>query len=433
MLTSIGNPQMIRHFNEYLILELLVQEPGLSRAEISRRTGLSKPTVSSAVYHLLHHRLVMETGQATNQQGRKGQVLQFNPRVFHVLLLAIGADGIEIGITDLLGNIRRIGWIAWAQLEDAADAELQLQQRLQEIMAAHSSAAMPIRFVSAGIPAVVDPQTGYVQTWLPQLERYGKLLSGTELSRLLGVEVLLDNDVNLAAVAEQEYGNGAGASSFVYISLGEGVGMGIVIEGRIYRGLAGAAGEWGQAVLRLRQHHSGAGQAKHDIALYEQSTLSTLSALSTDDQRLEHYIGNAGLRELLHEALQHDVAPHTDHHTAAEWSVAQLLQAAQANHPLALHIMGRYAERLILPLAQLVALLAPERIVLGGQIGQAAELFLPLVQEALPTLVPVMPQLSASMLDERDESAIMRGAAWAGVQRSFRYIREQMLVIGGRE
>ncbi len=406
MLTSIGNPQMIRNFNEYLILELIVNEAGLSRAEISRRTGLSKPTVSSAVQNLLYHRLVVETGLDTNQQGRKGQVLEFNPQVFHIFLLDIGAEGIQTGMTDLSGKVRNTGSIAWAELEGHPNAQQALQQRLKDIVAQHAPEDGPIRFVSAGIPAVVDPYTGYVQTLLPQLERYGELLSAPALRQLLGAEVLLDNDVNLAAVAEQEYGNGAGACSFIYISLGEGVGTGIVIQGQIYRGLAGAAGEWGQAALR---------KAETGID-------------GTEYQRLEQYIGNEGLRELLHEAAQQ-----SDDTDAASWTIPELLEQAKNGHPLAVQVFERYADRLILPLAQMASLLAPERIVLGGQIGQAADVFLPIVQQALPALVPVMPELSASRLEESHEGAIMCGAAWAGVQRSFRYIREEMLVIGGKE
>ncbi len=420
MLTPIGNPQMIRNFNEYLILELIVNEDGLSRAEISRRTGLSKPTVSSAVHNLLFHRLVVETGPDTNQQGRKGQVLEFNPQVFHIFLLDINAGGIQTGMTDLSGKVRNTGYIAWAELEDEQDAEQALQRRLTAIVTQHAPADGPIRFVSAGIPAVVDPHTGYVQTLLPQLERYGKLLSAPALRQLLGAEVLLDNDVNLAAVAEQEYGDGAGAASFIYISLGEGVGTGIVIQGQVYRGLAGAAGEWGQAALR--QTDAGTGK--------------------TGYKRLEQYIGNEGLRELLHEAVQHanamqqldaDAIQPIDTGEAATWTIPQLLKQAKDGHPLAVQIMERYAERLILPLAQMASLLAPERIVLGGQIAQAAEAFLPMVQRELPALVPMMPELSASKLEESHEGAIMCGAAWAGVQRSFRYIREEMLVIGGKE
>ncbi|MFD1887191.1 ROK family transcriptional regulator [Paenibacillus wenxiniae] len=426
MLTPIGNPQMIRNFNEYLILELIVNEDGLSRAEISRRTGLSKPTVSSAVQNLLYHRLVVETGLDTNQQGRKGQVLEFNPQVFHVFLLDIGADGIQTGMTDLSGKVRHTGYISWEELEGETEAEQALQQRLTDIVAQHAPADGPIQFVSAGIPAVVDPHTGYVQTLLPHLERYGKLLSAPALRQLLNAEVLLDNDVNLAAVAEQEYGNGTGASSFIYVSLGEGVGTGIMIHGQIYRGLAGAAGEWGQAALRQAE----------------------VGTLATAYKRLEQYIGNEGLRELLHEAVQHihtmqqvdeqmqqpiDDVQQTDRTDAATWTIPQLLKQAENGHPLAVQIMERYADRLLLPLAQMASLLAPERIVLGGQIAQAAGVFLPILQQALPALVPVMPELSASKLDKSHEGAIMCGAAWAGVQRSFRYIREEMLVIGGKE
>lgn len=401
MPTSIGNPQMIRHFNEYLILELIVQYPGLSRAEISRRTGISKPTVSAAVQHLLDRQLVRETGLDSNQQGRKGQVLEFNATVFYLFVLDIGPEGIATGIADLSGHVVAGEPVYWSECGDQPDEQQLAAMLLSRLhQCAEQLGIMPeqIRFASAGIPAVVDPVTGRIQTLLPQLNRYMSLLSSASLSKQLGMEVLLDNDVNLAAAAEKQYGVARTATHFAYLYLGEGVGAGLMIDDKLYRGLHGAAGEIGQSATSL----SAEVPAQH--------------------RRLEQQIGSEGLRELMSDyAAQH---PDSD---MDGWQVQHLLDAAAQGQPAAQWIMQQYVERLVLPLSQMTALLSPEMIVFGGPIGSQAELFLPQLHQSLQPLVPAMPQLKSSALSD---SAVMRGAARAGVQRAFVHIREGVLSVG---
>ncbi|WP_411344222.1 ROK family transcriptional regulator [Paenibacillus sp. WLX1005] len=401
MPTSIGNPQMIRHFNEYLILELIVQYPGLSRAEISRRTGISKPTVSAAVQQLLDRQLICETGLDSNQQGRKGQVLEFNANVFYLFVLDIGPEGIATGIADLSGHVVAGEPVLWTECGDNPDEQhlaSLLLSRMHQCAEQLSITPQHIRFASAGIPAVVDPVTGRIQTLLPQLNPYMSLLSSTSLSKQLGMEVLLDNDVNLAAAAEKQYGVAKTAVHFAYLYLGEGVGAGLMIDDKLYRGLHGAAGEIGQSATSLTAGSSG------------------------QHRRLEQQIGSEGLRELMADyAAQHPNAG------LDGWQVEQLLDAAAQGQPAAQSIVQQYVERLVLPLSQMTALLSPEMIVFGGPIGSQAELFVPQLQQSLQPFVPAMPQLKSSALSD---SAVMRGAARAGVQRAFVHIREDVLAVG---
>ena len=100
-----GTPQYIRNLNENLIMDALITQGSMSRADISRQTGLSKPTVSSAVEHLIGRNLVKETGRADNAQGRKATLIQFNETAYYVCGVDIGATRIRIALSDLNGKM----------------------------------------------------------------------------------------------------------------------------------------------------------------------------------------------------------------------------------------------------------------------------------------------------------------------------------------
>lgn len=400
MLMSIGNPQMIRNLNEYLILEVIVQHDSLSRAEISRRTGLSKPTVSSAVHNLLQHQLITEIGQDdSNQQGRKGQLLSFNPAVFYIVTLDIGAGYIRTALTDLAGQIIEKGHFALDPAYTEQSMLKQLKTHMDQLIAQANITWDQVRFVSAGIPAVVHPDNGTIHTLLPQFEQYHSALSSSSLASLFPCEILLDNDVNLATIAEKEYGAAQSVQHVVYVSLGEGVGAGIMIDSKLYRGLSGSAGEMGRCLSR-----------------------------SVDSERLEEQIGGAGIRRL----IQHYSASHADATVSAsigQWDIATLMNQARQDNPDAQAIVEQYGQQLALSLINLASMLAPEMIVFGGEIGEHADLFIPTIQKQMEQYAPVCPQLMTTMLTGK---GVIQGAAWSGIHRAFQYIREDMLVVGGK-
>ncbi|WDF51165.1 ROK family transcriptional regulator [Paenibacillus sp. KACC 21273] len=400
MLLSIGNPQMIRNLNEYLILEVIVQHDSLSRAEISRRTGLSKPTVSSAVQNLLQHQLIAEIGQDdSHQQGRKGQLLSFNPTVFYIVTLDIGADYIRTGLTDLAGNIIQTGHFPLDASYNGQDMLEHLKQHMDRLIADANIGWDRVRFLSAGIPAVVHPENGTIHTLLPQFEQYRSVLSSSSLASLFPCEILLDNDVNLATIAEKEYGAAQSVEHMVYVSLGEGVGAGIMIDSKLYRGLSGSAGEMGRCLSR-----------------------------AGDNERLEEQIGGAGIRRL----IQQYSDSHSDSDTAdtiRHWNIEMLMNQARQGNADAYKIIEQYGQQLSLSLINLASMLAPEMIVFGGEIGEYADVFIPTIQKQMEQYAPVCPHLTTTMLTGK---GVIQGAAWSGIHRAFQYIREDMLVVGGK-
>lgn len=214
-----GSPQYIRNLNENLIMDALIAAGAMSRADISRQTGLSKPTVSSAIEHLIKRNLVLETGRADNAQGRKATLIRFNETAYYVCGIDIGATRIRIALSDLNGEImdyRTYPMLSVQSGDPERTALLDvLRSHMDELLTENQLNWEQIRCVGFGIPGVVVPESGDIDRIVAPLEGLGKLLSLESLSGAFPCEVILENDVNLAALGE--YRGGAAAESNLFI------------------------------------------------------------------------------------------------------------------------------------------------------------------------------------------------------------------------
>src|SRR4051812_49876608 len=239
-LPASAQPALLKDLNERAVLEAIRTAAPISRAEISRRAGISKPTVSVALQSLLHAGLVREA--PAGREGRSYGAVFFEPVPEAALVLGvdIGARFLRGALCDLRGEIR-----ARQDVEvDGADAGVVLDAvvRLRDgLVAVSGLPADRIDSVVAGVPGVVEDAKGRVRLGnVPGLEG---MEVGAELERRLGVPVTVDNDVNLAALGEHARGLGRGVGDFAFVSIGTGLGAGLVLGGELHRGRHGAAGE----------------------------------------------------------------------------------------------------------------------------------------------------------------------------------------------
>src|SRR5919202_1709869 len=189
-----GTPAFLRTLNQGALMQRLREAGPLSRAQLARDTGLSKPTVSQALAELEAAGLVRPVGRAAPSRGRTAILYEPDPTAGYVV-------GIDIGRS----------WIRVVH---------------------------PV----VGSPGVFAPATG--RLWhAPNLPDWSKPGLPDELRDALTPTTAIDNDANLAAVGERDFGRGRHARNFVYVELGTGLGVGIVIDGELYRGARGAAGE----------------------------------------------------------------------------------------------------------------------------------------------------------------------------------------------
>ncbi|MDQ1614066.1 MAG: hypothetical protein QOJ60_5 [Actinomycetota bacterium] len=371
-----GRPTHLRAMNERRVLEVVLQEGAISRAQLARRTGLSKPTISLALVRLEDAGLLREVGRTSGGRGATALLYDLDPRSGHVLAIDVGRRWVRAVLADVGGRTlsRRnertrargaeglIGQLGAIARGLAAESGVELEQ---------------IRAATFGTPGVVrdDGDRMKLAPSLPGLQRAGALERlGDELA---GVPLRVENDVNLAALAELASGHGIDNDDFVFVSIGTGVGMALVLGGELRRGVTGAAGEIGYLPLPdLDGPSRGRGSFERSVA------------------------ADAFLRS----ALDHGLTART-----AEGVVA----LAREGDPAAREVMAIEGALLGRGIAAVASVVDPGLVVLGGGLGSGAgDLLAPTIAETLRRLSPCTPAVVTSALNE---DAVLRGALAASL------------------
>src|SRR3954452_16796408 len=238
-----GTPAMLRTLNQGALLQHLRQRAPLPRAQLARDTALSNPTVSQALADLEDAGLVRPVGPAAPSRGRTAMLDEPDPTAGYVLGIDIGRAWIRMAVADLAGLI-----MARSDTPNRArTAGAVVRTTAREARVVVKRAGIPWKRVVhtvVGSPGVFDPVTG--RLWhAPNLPDWSKPGLADELRDALTPSTAIENDGNLAAVGERDFGGGREGRSFVYVELGTGLGAGVVIDGELWRGSRGAAGEVG--------------------------------------------------------------------------------------------------------------------------------------------------------------------------------------------
>lgn len=234
--------ELIRRHNESLVLGVIgASDQPVSHAAIVDETGLSRPTVNLLVEDLCACGLLREAGIRTGVVGRPASLVEVNPDAGCVAAIAVDADGVTVGVSDLSGEIRT----ETRHALDRGPGLIQMVNRLVVDGVAHAGLA-PEKLMAACVSEPgVSTTTGTSRALAPNTPG----LDDAGLSRLLArwttADVLIENDVNLAAIGEQRYGVAQGETSFALLYVDTGIGMGLMVNGGIWRGAHGAAGEAG--------------------------------------------------------------------------------------------------------------------------------------------------------------------------------------------
>ena len=361
-------PPLLKNLNERTVLETIRDGAPISRAEISRRAGISKPTVSLALKALLEAGLVRESPHEPDGPTYGAVYFEPVPDAALVVGLDLGARFLRSAVCDLGGTIR-----ARQDIElqpPAADAALDaVPSLLSSLLTSTGLDADVIDAVIVGVPGVVDARSGTVHvTHLADLE--GRAF-GRELSERLSLPVTLD--VNLAALGEQWLGVARGVDDFVFLSVGTGLGGGLVLHGELHRGHHGAAGEVDYALIGLAQEVDPSAAAVSSLA-------SSLAGSGTTS--LEPPFDARGI-----------------------------FAAARGGDSVAQAVVDEDARRIALHISAVAAVADVELAVLGGGLGANGDLLLAPVRSLLPEWLPYPPRVEVSSLGE---AAVLTGALAVG-------------------
>src|SRR5437016_11128396 len=193
-----GSPGLLRRLNSAAVLHAVRADGPVSRSDLARATGLSKPTVNAAVELLMEQGYVSEDGEAASgRPGRRPRLLRFASGLGHVLGVDIGANKVLVLVADLAGHV-----LATERRRSEPTALLELvEDAATHALAAAGVAPESVKAVGVGTPGVVDPISGRV-TLAPQLPGWGGIEHGARLRPLVARPVWAHNDVRLSPAAE---------------------------------------------------------------------------------------------------------------------------------------------------------------------------------------------------------------------------------------
>jgi len=334
--------EQLRASNRRAITGLLAGSGPLSRADLARRTGLSRTTVSTLVADLIASGHVEETSnRGTPYKGGSGRppvLVALTTRPGGVAGVDIGHRHIRVAVADRSGRIM-------TELEAAADTDTHGAPTLDQAARMVTDAARQADVTSesllgAGmcVPGSIDRRSARIYGGI--LPGWRDLAPADELERRLGIPVAVDNDANLGAIAEHHHGAAQGASDVVYVKVASGLGAGIVLGGRLHRGASGIAGEIGHVQIREDGHVCRCGSR---------------GCLETE-------VSAFRLLGLLRPAYDDDL------------DVDAMLELDAAGDPGVRRVLSDAGRTIGRALADLCTSLNPEAIVVGGSLGSSEAL-----------------------------------------------------------
>lgn len=351
-------------------MERLLRDGPASRASLSRATGLSKQTISEVMLVLAERGWVRESGKISGGVGRTAISYDIDARAGFALGLDLGASTLRGVLCDIGGTI-----VAERQMPNLGGSD-QLPEQARELklslLAAAGAAPEKVQIATAATPGVMNA-AGHLDL-APNLPGIGSLDLATQLRKALDCTVMFENDVNAAALGEYWEAGQSADNHFAFVSVGTGVGLGILVDGVLLRGAMLAAGEIGYLPL---------GGDPFSPESLERGALET--ALGADGI-LAKYRSLGGERSA---------------------TMREVFDRYNAGEAAARDTILEVARTLALLMLTVSAVIDPDRIILGGNIGSRNEL-VRLVSELMPTLQRRPVRVETSRLGAR---ATVLGAA----------------------
>ena len=387
------DPLVMKSLNAIELLELVRRHGPISRAALAKVSRLSKPTVSGQVGALLAKGLVVEvgTGEASVRGGKKPTLLEFNADFGRILCVDVGPEWVRFASADLMGATLDALQLP-TRPQEGAEAVLGTIKRGISELVASGSGYHQLQLISAAVPGIVDVREGMVLE-TDNVFGWRHLEFARKLQATFGIPVHVDNDVNMAALAELNAGGRDARRNFVLIRLSTGIGAGVVLGGTLHHGAHWAAGEIGHMVLKPE---AAAGPA------IPRGYLESVVGADRVERKIEKITraASGGLAK----SLKKD----------GQWAA---LQAAvkEGRGPLK-EIVDELVSHLGGAVTNIAAVFDPEVIIL---LGEPFSILLEPIREFAGKLLPWPLEIRLSNLGE---DASLKGALAAGLSRAYEQI-----------
>ncbi|WP_067842168.1 ROK family transcriptional regulator [Amphibacillus sediminis] len=239
------NQYVVKQENKTLVLSTIINETPISRAHVAQITGLNKGTVSSLVSELIDEELVEESGPGESSGGRRPVMLLFNGKAGYSVAVDLGVDYLLGVITDLTGQI------VYEEKLQLPDPNFEvvfplLTKLIQQLIDRAPKSRYGVIGIGVGVPAVVSHDGEILLA--PNLN-WKKIQLKQQLEQVFDLPVYIENEANAGAYGEMRYGFDSMTKHMVYVSISIGIGVGMILDGKLYTGLSGFAGEVGHMTI----------------------------------------------------------------------------------------------------------------------------------------------------------------------------------------
>ncbi|CAN7343816.1 ROK family transcriptional regulator [Devosia sp. LjRoot3] len=368
-----SNPLHIaRQFSLRSVVEAIVQNGPISRASIAKQTGLSKQTISEVMRQLEDEGWVRETGRTSGHVGRTAVTYEVIPSAAYVGAVDLGGTKVRVAICDLACRV--IAEMMEPTHHEGGETIISQIGRLMRAVAEQGGVPMnKLRIAVVGVPGAPQAKTGRVLL-APNIAGFDKMDVASALEKVLGCDVMLENDVNLAVLGESWLGVGQGLDNLAYIALGTGVGSGLMVNGQLVRGAGNAAGELGFLPFGA------------DPFEPESLRAGAFERLTASYGIVARYRALAGL----------------------DSTVPAIFEMANARDANAVEVLDETARLLARGIGAIAAITNPDKVILGGSIGSRKELVARVIG-VLPACFPYPVVVEASELG--DHAALVGATA----------------------
>lgn len=354
--------QNVKNINKHTVLDLIRFTPGgISRAELAQKMDLSRAAMTAIVNDLIDSKIVRETEARNSQSGRPPIILEINPGAGLVVGIDMGASHMSVSLSNFSAQIID-------EVEIPFDVDLgpksclaQVDSLLTEVLEKNDTRVSQILAIGMGVPGPIVSEEGLVIA-PPIMPGWDGYPIKKYIESRWNVPVSLNNDAELGALGEWAYGAGRGENHLAYIKVGSGVGAGLLLNGQIYQGATGSAGEIGHLTVDENGPMCDCGNA------------GCLEALA----------GGKAIARMGREAVQKNqrtilssIGP------IEELSARDVAAAARRGDLVAQQIIGSAGRYLGIAIAGLVNIFNPRMVVLGGGVSQIGDLLLQPIRDTI--------------------------------------------------
>ncbi|HHV97714.1 MAG TPA: ROK family transcriptional regulator [Clostridiaceae bacterium] len=354
-----ANQQLIKKTNLTLIFNLINKYGSISRAELAHVTGLSPTTVSSLAEELIRHDIIFETGEGnTTTSGRKPIMLEVNPNGGYISSIEINEKGYVFSLYNLKCNLviekkieiteyNKIGFLIIRTIEETL---LELKIPEEKLFG-----------ICLGVPGLIDIVNNRITTsTIVPIDENNDFYEHIK-NRFDGITIFLGNESWFSAYAEKEFGTDVNVNNLVFIDINTGVGAGIIVDGKIFTGSQGLAGEIGHMTIDMNG------------PLCKCGNRGCLETMISIPAIAESIISKTGYESSSKSSPYISI---TDDCTKSSSQIDFIQKAYYGNNSIAREVVDLAAKRLAFGITNIVNFINPEIVVIGGEITKLGEEFL---------------------------------------------------------